>query len=208
MGKEYCPTCLAHYRNGDEDVPTSSNTYTSGTSGLYVYATLTGERFHLSAASPHLESGASRVTLETALNYGKSPCTTCANIARRTVYATSSSRYYHYSQTCAGSEATPGYLAIARAIGKQPCPVCVQGLSLIHILTPREAALRPGETLQLSAAVIPEWADDLSIAWSSGDERVATVENGLVTAVGAGACEIIATSVNGKYDVCRRTVAE
>ena len=129
MGKEYCPTCLAHYRNGDEDVPTSSNTYTSGTSGLYVYATLTGERFHISADCPNLESGASRVTLETALNYGKSPCTTCANIARRTVYATSSSRYYHYSQTCAGSEATPGYLAIARAIGKQPCPVCVQGSS-------------------------------------------------------------------------------
>lgn len=75
-------------------------------------------------------------------------------------------------------------------------------------MTPREAALRPGETLQLSAAVIPEWADDLSIIWSSGDERVATVENGLVTAVGAGECEIIATSVNGKYDVCRLTVAE
>ncbi len=75
-------------------------------------------------------------------------------------------------------------------------------------MTPREAALRPGETLQLSAAVIPEWADDLSIAWSSGDESVVTVENGLVTAVGAGACEIIATSVNGKYDVCRLTVAE
>ena len=75
-------------------------------------------------------------------------------------------------------------------------------------IAPREATLRPGETLQLSAAVIPEWADDLSIIWSSGDERVATVENGLVTAVGAGECEIIATSVNGKYDVCRLTVAE
>ena len=75
-------------------------------------------------------------------------------------------------------------------------------------MAPREAALRPGETLQLSAAVIPEWADDLSIAWSSGDESVATVENGLVTAVGTGECEIIATSVNGKQDVCRLTVAE
>ena len=75
-------------------------------------------------------------------------------------------------------------------------------------IAPREATLRPGETLKLSAAVIPEWADDLSIIWSSGDERVATVENGLVTAVGVGECEIIATSVNGKYDVCRLTVAE
>ena len=75
-------------------------------------------------------------------------------------------------------------------------------------MTPREAALRPGETLQLSAAVIPEWADDLSIAWSSGDERVATVENGLVTPWARAHAEIIATSVNGKYDVCRLTVAE
>ena len=74
-------------------------------------------------------------------------------------------------------------------------------------IAPREATLRPGETLKLSAAVIPEWADDLSIIWSSGDERVATVENGLVTAVGAGECEIIATAVNGKQDVCRLTVA-
>ena len=74
-------------------------------------------------------------------------------------------------------------------------------------MTPREATLRPGETLQLSAAVVPEWADDLSIAWSSGDKSVATVENGLVTAVGAGECEIFATAVNGKQDVCRLTVA-
>lgn len=74
-------------------------------------------------------------------------------------------------------------------------------------MMPREATLRPGETLQLSAAVVPEWADDLSIAWSSGDESVATVENGLVTAVGVGECEIIATAVNGKQDVCRLTVA-
>ena len=67
---------------------------------------------------------------------------------------------------------------------------------------------RNGFFYDFSAAVIPEWADDLSIAWSSGDERVATVENGLVTAVSAGECEIIATSVNGKCDVCRLTVAE
>lgn len=73
-------------------------------------------------------------------------------------------------------------------------------------VAPREAQLRLGETLQLSAAVVPGWADDLSIIWSSGDGTVATVENGLVTAVGAGECDIFATSVNGKYDVCRLTV--
>ena len=127
LGKEYCPTCKARYENGGADVPTSSGTYTSGTSGLYVYASLTGEHFHLNSSCPEIESGASRVTLETALNYGKSPCSRCASIARRTVYATASGRYYHYDQSCAGSGATAGYLAIARAVGKQPCPICVQG---------------------------------------------------------------------------------
>lgn len=73
---------------------------------------------------------------------------------------------------------------------------------------PREAQVRAGETLALSAAVVPDWADDLSIFWSSSDESVATVANGLVTALRAGSCEIVATAVNGKQDVCRLSVVE
>lgn len=75
-------------------------------------------------------------------------------------------------------------------------------------IAPREAQMRPGETLTLTAAVVPDWADDLSIAWSSSDESVATVENGVVTAVGAGTCEISATAVNGEADICALTVEE
>ena len=102
VGKEFCPACKARYENGGTQLPTSSGTFTNGTSGLYVYAALTGEHFHISSSCPDMESGASRVTLEAALNYGKSPCDRCASIAKRTVYATASSRYYHYSQSCAG----------------------------------------------------------------------------------------------------------
>ena len=75
-------------------------------------------------------------------------------------------------------------------------------------IAPREAQMRPGETLTLTAAVVPDWADDLSIDWSSSDESVATVENGVVTAVGAGTCEIRATAVNGAADICVLTVGE
>ena len=74
-------------------------------------------------------------------------------------------------------------------------------------LSALEAALAPGETLQLAAAVIPAYADDLSVAWSSSDAAVATVdERGLVTAIAPGACEIAATSVNGRSDICKITV--
>ena len=70
-----------------------------------------------------------------------------------------------------------------------------------------EAALAVGDTLYLTANVIPAYADDLSVIWSSDDEDVATVDDsGHVRAVAAGECEICATSSNGRYDICRVTV--
>ncbi len=70
-------------------------------------------------------------------------------------------------------------------------------------IEPREAKLRVGERLALMADIIPDWADDLSIAWSCSDESIARVENGEVLALAAGACEIYATAVNGRRDICR-----
>lgn len=72
-----------------------------------------------------------------------------------------------------------------------------------------EAEMQKGETLKLSAAVIPEYADDLAVSWSSGDPAVADVDqNGTVTAVAPGVCEITVQSANGRSDVCRVTVTE
>lgn len=70
-----------------------------------------------------------------------------------------------------------------------------------------EATLHPGEALKLSAQVIPAYADDLTIQWMSSDESVASVdENGNVTALASGKCEIHAVSVNGRSDYCELTV--
>ncbi len=71
------------------------------------------------------------------------------------------------------------------------------------------AQLRAGENMQLTAAVIPAYADDLTIIWSSTDPEIATVDaNGYVTAHRAGECDITAIGANGKYDICRLTVTE
>ena len=43
--------------------------------------------------------------------------------------------------------------------------------------------LSVGDTINLIATVTPVGATDTSVTWSSSDETVATVENGLVTAV-------------------------
>ena len=69
---------------------------------------------------------------------------------------------------------------------------------------PLEARLAPGEALQLQADVIPAYADDLSVAWRSSDDAVATVSgDGIVTAVNPGACDITAACAGGFEDTCR-----
>jgi len=72
---------------------------------------------------------------------------------------------------------------------------------------PRSLQLSAGDTAQLTAQVIPEWADDLNVSWSTTDPSVATVDEcGTVTAVSEGECGIVAVSVNGRSDECRITV--
>lgn len=74
-------------------------------------------------------------------------------------------------------------------------------------IMPRERVMATGESAALSAQVIPKWADDLSVTWSSTDEWVAQVDaDGTVHANGKGTCEIIARSVNGREDRIKITV--
>ena len=70
-----------------------------------------------------------------------------------------------------------------------------------------EAELQVGEALALGARVIPDYADDLSVAWRSTDEAVAIVDDsGRVTAVGPGVCDIICEDCARHADACRVTV--
>ena len=76
-------------------------------------------------------------------------------------------------------------------------------------IQPRELVLKAGESAALSAQVIPQWADDLSVIWQSEDESIATVdEEGTVRGQKAGICTIVAESVNGRYDCVEITVEE
>lgn len=54
------------------------------------------------------------------------------------------------------------------------------------------ATLRAGETVTLTATVNPEDATDKTVEWSTSDASVATVENGVITAVKVGTATITA----------------
>ena len=79
-----------------------------------------------------------------------------------------------------------------------PAPTLVESVSFGQIADPIEMELgKASGQYQLDATVLPEDATDKSLTWSSGNPNVATVENGLVTAVGEGTTTITATANDG-----------
>ena len=76
-------------------------------------------------------------------------------------------------------------------------------------LNPSSLSLtKKGQTAQLSASVSPSNATNKSVTWSSSNNNVATVSNGMVTAVGNGSATITATAADGsgKRASCSVTV--
>ena len=69
--------------------------------------------------------------------------------------------------------------------------------------------LKIGEKVTLVATITPSDATNKNITWSSDNTNVATVNNGIVTAVGEGKTNITVTTVDGnKTAVCEITVIE
>ena len=73
-----------------------------------------------------------------------------------------------------------------------------------------EITLLENETYKFNATVLPDYATDKSVVWSSSDPSVATVDNeGNVTAVKAGAATITVSAVYGEASaLCEVTVNE
>ena len=69
------------------------------------------------------------------------------------------------------------------------------------------ASLKAGETVTLTATVNPEDATDKTVTWSSSDETVATVTNGVVVAIKVGTATITAKA-GDKTATCAITVVE
>lgn len=78
-------------------------------------------------------------------------------------------------------------------------------------ISPDSKTLNKGETVQLTATVLPTDATDKTVTWSSSNNDIASVDNkGKVTAVGPGTATITATANDGsgKAASCRITVNE
>ncbi len=94
---------------------------------------------------------------------------------------------------------------------KAECQVTVRN-NLIAVtgvaLNQTELSLKAGQTATLTAAVAPEDATDKAIRWESSDAAVASVSDGIVTAVKEGTATITASAANGIKAECQVTVTE
>ncbi len=78
------------------------------------------------------------------------------------------------------------------------CAVTVKQLAVSLTLDKTAAEVTVGETLQLTATVVPDNTSNPAVTWSSGNDAIATVdETGKVTAIAAGTATITATTTDG-----------
>ena len=86
-----------------------------------------------------------------------------------------------------------------------PSTVAVSGVTLDQ----STLALKVGETSTLTATVLPNDATNKEVTWSSSKTSVATVSNGVVTAIAEGSADITVKTVDGnKTAKCTVTVTK
>ena len=89
---------------------------------------------------------------------------------------------------------------------KATCKVTVKQNSTGIALDASELNLNVGDTYTLKVTFTPATTTETGLIWSSDDDTVATVEDGTVTAVGVGECEVSASTTNGNTARCKVTV--
>ena len=93
------------------------------------------------------------------------------------------------------------FLAAGLAVSLAGCVLPSTPTAPTVVLSAEELALRPGESVLLTADV----SDGSAVEWVSGAEEIATVENGLVTGISEGQTTIAAVAGDG-YATCSVTV--
>ncbi|MBR4225184.1 MAG: Ig domain-containing protein [Candidatus Methanomethylophilaceae archaeon] len=89
------------------------------------------------------------------------------------------------------------------AAPEPPAPVKVTGVKL----SANDVTLKVGNSMTLTAVVIPDDATDKGVTWKVDKPSIVTVNNGTIKAVAAGAATVMVTTNDGGFtDTCTVTV--
>lgn len=181
-----------------ETKPDSAVEFTlGGSSGAWTLADNSGQLLGASAEKKLAwDSGTTTWTISIAT--GGSATIKNTNDSYGTIrYNSSADRFTTYTST---SLSLP---EIYRKSADDVDPVSVTGVSLDQT----SLSIIEGKTGTLTATVAPSDATDKSLTWTSSNESIATVSNGVVTAVKEGTATITVTTTDGSYTAsCAVTV--
>ena len=149
------------------------------------------------------------LNLKVGETYSVSSTVNDGSAAAKRTYRTSNSKVVQMTKTdWTGAFKAVGvgtaYVTVRIYNGKEAtCKVIVTDIPVTSVkLNKTSADMKVGQSMTLSATVAPSNATNKSVIWTSSNRAVATVENGKVTAKGAGTATITAKSNNGKTAVC------
>ncbi len=96
--------------------------------------------------------------------------------------------------------------------GDFSCDDCERDLSVAVTgvsLDKESVSVNVNETVNLKATVTPENATDRTVSWTSSDETVATIVDGVATGIAAGTATITVSTTDGSFtDTCTVTVVK
>ena len=193
---------------GNSSSSVNANLRCNGDYGFACYSTSTGGALSLykkSQSSKTLSSIAlsNQITSYSIGDTFVKPTVTAHYSDGTTADVTNDTTFSGYNMSTAGN-----YTVTATYIENNVTKTATYNISVI--ITPTSVTLDHqsetldiGDTLQLTATVLPANAQDKSITWLSDDEDVASVDSsGLVTAISEGTATIVASTVNDKTASC------
>ena len=108
-----------------------------------------------------------------------------------------------YQSRTAGTKVASG-VTLKVTVAKKVADVEVSSVTLNR----GDQTLTVGDTVTVSATVNPTNATNKNVTWESSNTGVATVNNGIIKAVGKGTATITVTSSNGKTNSIKVTVSD
>lgn len=132
------------------------------------------------------------------VNYSSSDSRVATVDANGNIKAVKAGSAYIYAKSVDGPYAYSYVTVKAKAAPQPPADVKVTNITF----DTRYLRIEAGEKRELRFTVYPYNATDKTLTWTSSNENVATVENGVITAIGRGSAYITATSSNGVQTSC------
>ena len=132
------------------------------------------------------------------VNYSSSDSRVATVDANGNITAVKAGSAYIYAKSVDGPYAYSYVTVKAKETPQPPADVKVTNITL----DTRYLRIEAGEKRELRYTVYPYNATDKTLTWTSSNENVATVENGVITAIGRGSAYITATSTNGVQTTC------